>query len=122
MFNKVDLPQPDGPITAKNSPGATSNVTLSSAVRPSSAAPKRIVMASTARIGGAAACTGIARSLVETTATGSSASGACHRRGHGGGIAGLDPHIDDGDPAGIDCGDGLFQHAGKIARLGDRTE
>ena len=27
MLNSVDLPQPDGPITARNSPGATANDT-----------------------------------------------------------------------------------------------
>jgi len=37
MLNKVDLPQPDGPITARNSPGATVNDTLSSAVSAPSA-------------------------------------------------------------------------------------
>ena len=36
-----------------------------------------------------------------------SISGARHRRGHGGGIAGLDADIDDGDLTGIDRGDGL---------------
>ena len=32
-LNSVDLPQPDGPITARNSPGATSNEMWSTAVR-----------------------------------------------------------------------------------------
>ncbi len=47
---------------------------------------------------------------------------AGHCRGHVGGIAGLDTHIDDGDCAGIHCGDRLFQRFGKIGRIGDRTE
>ena len=32
MLNSVDLPQPDGPITPTNSPGATDSETLSTAV------------------------------------------------------------------------------------------
>ena len=32
MLNSVDLPQPDGPITPRNSPGATVSETLSTAV------------------------------------------------------------------------------------------
>src|SRR5580658_4899674 len=114
VLNKVDLPQPDGPITARNSPEATLNDTLSSAVRLPSAVAKRITMFSTTRIAGAAACgSGIARSLVERLAifgailgtVGRSISSARHRRGHGGGIAGLDAHIDDGHLAGINSGD-----------------
>ena len=31
-LNKVDLPQPEGPITERNSPGLTSNETSSTAV------------------------------------------------------------------------------------------
>jgi hypothetical protein len=36
-LNSVDLPQPDGPITARNSPGATSNEMWSTAVTTPSA-------------------------------------------------------------------------------------
>ena len=68
MLNKVDLPQPDGPITARNSPGATSNDTSSSAVMPPSAVSKRMTRSSTVRIAGSAGGSGITRLLVETVA------------------------------------------------------
>src|SRR5580704_677138 len=130
MLNKVDLPQPDGPITAKNSPGATSNDTLSSAVSSPSAVTKRIAMLSATRMAGGACVTSIARSLVErvailwaiVAAAEGSVAGAGHGRGHDGGVAGLDPHIDDGDAAGVDRRNGLFQNAGKLGWFGDRTE
>src|SRR5580700_2794151 len=109
MLNKVDLPQPDGPITAKNSPGATVNDTLSMAVTPPSAVAKCIAMSSTTRSASAAAAcgSGVTRLLVETTAMvgpscALSVSGARHRCFHHRGITRLDAHIDDGDPAGID--------------------
>src|SRR4051794_9309995 len=50
MLNKVDLPQPDGPITPTNSPGATDSDTLSSAMTTPSGVSKRLTMSSTARI------------------------------------------------------------------------
>src|SRR5271169_6299626 len=122
ILNNVDLPHPEGPMTARNSPGATSSEMSSSAVRLPSVVAKRIATLSTTRIGDFACVAGVARSLVETTATGRSASGARHRGRYGGGVAGLDPHIDDGDLTGIDRGNRLFQNAGKIVGLGDRTE
>src|SRR5665213_500880 len=122
MLNKVDLPQPDGPITARNSPGATSNETLSSATTSPSGVAKRITMSSTTRIAVSAGWTGITRSLVETSAIGRSASGARHGSRHDRGIARLDAHIDHGYVACIDRRDGLFQHGRQIARLGDRAE
>src|SRR5579862_9104435 len=100
-LNKVDLPQPDGPITARNSPGATVNDTSSRAVMPPSAVAKCMTMLSTTRIAGAgSACgSGVTRLVVETTAIGRfrSVPGARHRRRHDGGVARLDAHIDDGD-------------------------
>src|SRR5580692_7454651 len=128
MLNKVDLPQPDGPITARNSPGATVNDTLSSAVTPSSALPKRMTMSSTTSSAGPlSACgSGVTRLAVDTVAMvwpfGVLISGARHRLRHDGGIAWLDAHIDDGDFAGIDFGDGLFQRRREIGRLGDRAK
>ncbi len=46
-LNSVDLPQPDGPITDRNSPGRTSNETSSTAVSTPSGVEKRIEMSST---------------------------------------------------------------------------
>src|SRR4029077_17604531 len=128
MLNKVDLPQPDGPITARNSPGATVNDTLSSAVTPSSAVPKRMTMSSTASSAGPfSACgSGVTRLAVDTVAMvwpfGVLISGARHRLRHDRGIARLDAHIDHGDAAGVDFGDRLFQGRCQINRLGDRAE
>src|ERR1700683_2020957 len=128
MLNKVDLPQPDGPITARNSPGATVNDTLSSAVTPSSALPKRMTMSSTVNNAGPlSACgSGITRLLVDMAAMfwpmGVLISGARHRLSHDGGIARLDSHIDDRDVAGIDLGDRLFQRRREIGGFCDRAE
>src|SRR5580692_11496283 len=102
MLNKVDLPQPEGPITARNSPGATVNDTLSSAVTPASALPTRMTMSSTpSSAGPLSACgSGVTRLAVYTVAIfwlfGVLISGARHRLRHNRGIARLDSHIDDG--------------------------
>src|SRR5258708_3274272 len=123
MLNKVDLPQPDGPITARNSPGATVNDTLSSAVTPSSAVPKCMTMFSTTSSAGPlSVCgSGITRLLVDTAAIFSarrccqllvgclSVSCARHRLRHDRGIARLDADIDHGDAAGVDFGNRLLQ-------------
>src|SRR5580693_8980280 len=128
MLNKVDLPQPDGPITARNSPGATVNDTLSSAVTPSSALPKRMTMSSTTSSAGPlSTCgSGVTRLAVETVAMvwpfGVLISGARHRLGHDRGIARLDADIDDGDPAGIDFGDRLLQCRAEVGRIRDRAK
>jgi hypothetical protein len=50
----VDLPQPDGPITDRNSPGMTLNDTSSTARRTPSCVSKRLTMFSTTRMGSAA--------------------------------------------------------------------
>src|ERR1044072_2483596 len=52
MLNRVDLPQPDGPITARNSPGATSNEMWSTAVMGPSGGSKVFPKALTTRSGG----------------------------------------------------------------------
>src|SRR5580692_4127285 len=128
MLNKVDLPQPDGPITARNSPGATVNDTLSSAVTPSSALPKRmIIFSTTSSAGPLSACgSGMTRLLVDTAAMawpfGVLISGARHRLRHDRGIARLDADIDDGDVAGVDFGNRLFQRRRELGRLGDRAK
>src|ERR1700689_2507676 len=128
MLNKVDLPQPDGPITARNSPGATVNDTLSSALTPSSALPKRMTMSSTTSSAGPlSACgSGITRSAVDTVAMAWPFGGlifrARHRLGHDGGIARLDADIDDGDMAGVDLGNRLLQRHRQIGGFCDRAE
>src|SRR6516165_508481 len=89
-LNKVDLPQPEGPITARNSPGATSNDTRSIAVSAPSGVSKRLTMSSTRRIGPAgfmrgAAMRGLSRSFRRTR----------ERGGHRRRVPGLDPYVDD---------------------------
>src|SRR5580700_5094725 len=128
MLNKVDLPQPDGPITARNSPGATVNDTLSSAVTPSSALPKRMTMSSTTSSAGPlSVCgSGVTRLLVDTAAMfwpmGVLISGARHRLRHDGGIARLDADIDDGDATGVDFGNRLIQRRRELGGFCDRAE
>ena len=63
MLNSVDLPQPDGPIIATNSPGATLNETSSTAVSTPSGVSKRLTMSSTTRMGSAAAACGAPASM-----------------------------------------------------------
>src|SRR5262249_54254895 len=50
MLNRVDLPQPEGPITPRNSPGATPSDTSSTAVTTPSGVSNRLVMWSTTRM------------------------------------------------------------------------
>src|SRR5215470_2647643 len=58
MLNRVDLPQPDGPITARNSPGATVNEMRSTATSGPSGVSKRFDTSSTTRIGSAVCAAG----------------------------------------------------------------
>src|SRR5262249_23239017 len=55
ILNKVDLPQPEGPITARNSPGCTPSETRSTAIRGPSGVSNCLTMSSTTRMP-AAAC------------------------------------------------------------------
>src|SRR5262245_9184312 len=50
ILNRVDLPQPEGPITPRNSPGLTDNDTLSTAVTTPSGVSNRLLMLSTTRM------------------------------------------------------------------------
>src|SRR5262249_41338621 len=50
ILNRVDLPQPEGPITPTNSPGATESETPSTAVTTPSGVSNRLVMLSTTRM------------------------------------------------------------------------
>ncbi len=70
MLKSVDLPQPDGPITATNSPCFTSSETLSSACTTPRSVSKRLVMRSTSSKGRAAAmAAGAASRSVTLTAS-----------------------------------------------------
>src|SRR5215813_8876804 len=50
MLNRVDLPHPEGPLTPRNSPGATPSDTSSTAVTTPSGVSNRLVMWSTTRM------------------------------------------------------------------------
>src|SRR5262249_57004576 len=101
-LNSVDLPQPDGPITPRNSPGATVSDRLSTAVRIPSGVSNCLVTPSTtstaSALPGAAAlpllgfnwvAAGI-RKLLAIDLLGFPR----HRRGHGGCVARFHPHVD----------------------------
>src|SRR5262245_37226693 len=103
MLNSVDLPQPDGPISETNSPGATSNETSSTAVTPPSAVAKRLTMRST-RSSGSAMSALPARNV----------GGARRRR------AARDAHVDDGHAARGDVRDGALERAVELGRRRDR--
>src|SRR5581483_5049034 len=77
MLSRVDLPQPDGPTMARNSPGATSNDTRSSAVK-GPAAPwlKRRVTSRTAITGAAPAGAAVIRTPPRPGPRAPAASGA----------------------------------------------
>src|SRR6478735_7926162 len=62
-LNKVDLPQPEGPMIPTNSPGATLNETWSTAVSTPSGVSKRLTISSTNRIG----CAGAVVATPEST-------------------------------------------------------
>src|SRR5215510_9867746 len=67
MLNNVDLPQPDGPITPKNSPGLTDSDTSSTAVSTPSGVSNCLTMLSTVRIGSAALAPGTRPDGIATT-------------------------------------------------------
>src|SRR4029077_7490710 len=112
-LNKVDLPQPEGPMTETNSPGLILNDTSSTATIGPSAVSKRTTMLSTIRMASELAGAAAAIALFAL---------ARHHRGHGGGVAGLDPYIDDRDVTGLDRGDGLRKDRREIARRVDRPK
>src|SRR3974390_503930 len=112
-LNKVDLPQPEGPMIERNSPCRTLNETLSTAVTGPSAVSNRTATSSAVRIASAAALRVVCSMSVAL---------AGHRGGHHRGITGLHAHVDDGQSAGLARGDRLFEHTGQIADCGDRSE
>src|SRR5690242_14810282 len=112
-LKSVDLPHPDGPMTDRNSPGWTLSETLSTAVIGPSGVSKRTMMSFATRMASLTdASDGIAALLAL----------ARHRRGRGGGVAGLDAHVDDGNRAGLDRGNGLRKRGREIGDGGHRTE
>src|SRR5665213_2054035 len=113
-LNKVDLPQPDGPITDRNSPGLTPNETSSTAVSMPSGVSKRTTMSSTFRIASTLALESIG--LIALFAF------LDHLRGGGCRIAGLDPHVDDGNLALLDRGDSLLKYFDEVFDFIDRAE
>src|SRR5262249_46664847 len=70
MLNSVDLPQPDGPITARNSPGATVKEMRSTATSGPSGVSKRFDTSPTTRIGSAAAAAASTRAVEAEGVTG----------------------------------------------------
>src|ERR1700687_2200086 len=102
MLNKVDLPQPDGPMIDTNSPGAIENDTSSTAVITPSLVTKRLLTRSTSRRrpsrkdapSVAAAGDRADSSTIALTAV---APNLSKRGGHRRGIAALHTDVDDGD-------------------------
>src|SRR5262249_57674565 len=82
-LNKVDLPQPEGPITPTNSPGATLSETWSTAVRTPSGVSKRLTMSSTIRMAFADAACGVAASIRSKGTAAIVPSPALHLARHG---------------------------------------
>src|SRR4029079_487413 len=112
-LKSVDLPQPEGPMTERNSPGRTISETLSTAVIGPSGVSKRTTMSSAPRTAvladpfdGMVALLALAR----------------HRCGRGSGVAGLDADVDDGNRAGLDRGNGLRKARREIGDRVHRTE
>src|SRR5262245_5212224 len=132
MLNRVDLPQPDGPITAMNSPGRTLSDTCSTAVSGPSGVSKRLTMSSTMRMpslaavaAGLAADVGIAAirpvsGLNRSTAAVRLVSG--DRGSDARRIARLDVHVDDRHLAGIDGGNRVGIDLTQFGDVLDRPE
>src|SRR5262245_61037291 len=122
-LNSVVLPQPDGPITAKNSPGETLSETWSTAVSTPSGVSNRMTMSSTTRMGSTDFTLGIPRALWSESVVATDIQRARsllalahHHRRHCRGVARLDTHIDDSDMPGIDRGDHLPDGRDAVAR------
>src|SRR6185503_5301672 len=112
-LKRVDLPQPDGPMTDRNSPGRTLSETLSTAVIGPSGVSKRTTISSATRM---ASLVDAFDGMVGLLAL------ARHRCGRGSGVAGLDADVDDGNCAGLDSGNGLRKGRHKVGHRIHRTE
>src|SRR5215469_13259197 len=124
MLKSVDLPQPEGPISARNSPALTEKETSSSAETMPSAVGKRFVTFSTASAaGGTSPSAAVARSFVAARAMLVSPLSLRPARDVGGSagvIAAGDAHIDDRNLAGIDRFDRFLEARIEIGELLDR--
>src|ERR1700675_971215 len=121
MLKRVDFPQPEGPITERNSPGTTSKETWSTATSPPSCVSKRLKISSTTRIGSIAFSTGtiigrmaeiaaiglLAGRPISTAAVGLVATR--HGRGGCGAVARKNARIDHRAPAVLDYGDRFLE-------------
>src|SRR5450631_3668479 len=114
MLNKVDLPQPDGPMIDTNSPGAIENETSSTAVITPSLVTKRLLTRWTSRR--RASCPGGVSSATTGDRAGSPLMGsiggapALNKRGaHRRRIPRLYAHVDDRDASVEHRADGLLQ-------------
>src|SRR5262249_26019261 len=87
-LNRVDLPQPEGPMTDRNSPGLTPNDPLSTAVIGPSGVSNRTTMSSATRMASFRTASGGIGNLLALSR---------HNGRHGGGVAGFDAHVDNGD-------------------------
>src|SRR5215472_19058290 len=120
ILNRVDLPQPDGPITDKNSPGVTVKETWSTAVIVPSGVANRLTTSSTTRNAGCVAGTTSAGRVVATAIGTPSAFETRHPGYRRGGVTGLDAHVDDGDLSPFHRFDRLRESDLEIADRGDR--
>src|SRR5262245_28244044 len=109
MLKTVDFPQPDGPMTDRNSPRLTANEMFSTARIGPSGVSNCFTRSSTTRTRSA--------DVTEERTMGATVSRCAmavpsvarleHGAAHGRGVTRLDPHIDDRDAALLDGGDGL---------------
>src|SRR4249919_1412090 len=112
-LKRVDLPQPDGPMTDMNSPGRTLSETLSTAIIGPSGVSKRTTISSATRM---ASLVEAFDGMVALLAL------ARHRCGRGSGVGRLDADVDDGNRAGLDRGNGLRKGGREIGDRVHRTK
>src|SRR5262249_2839233 len=131
MLNNVDFPHPDGPITPRNSPGATVSERLSTAVSAPSGVSNRLTMFSTTRMASAgrtpAACPSLRGKVVDTGMDVVRCARLLlrlprHRGGKRRGVARLHPHVDDRHMALLDRGNRFRERRPEVGHLGDRSE
>src|ERR1700693_2781512 len=111
MLNKVDLPQPDGPMIDTNSPGAIENDTSSTAVITPSLVTKRLLTRSTSsrRTSRESAASAAAGGGADSPIIGSTAAILRKRGGQRRGIAPLHTNVDDRNRTVVHSANGFFQ-------------
>src|SRR5215510_682495 len=131
MLNNVDLPQPDGPITARNSPGATVSETLSTAVSAPSGVSNRLVTRSTTRMASAGLLPAALWSRFNGVAAGMSSRSSRkvllfgfprHRGRHCRCVARFHAHVDHRHMPLFDGGDRLLERRFELLHSGQRPE